>query len=229
MRALVIALVFSPTLALAQPTVAVDVNVQVAGEAPSPPGLVAPIAIAPPKPAPARWFAVVGTLGVTSQDHVANDASQAGYGARVEADLFAHDRWRAGVAFGVGSDRRFYDSYDAYDAAALDDTRAVAYLQHASRRGRFEARVGGGLGVVKTDVRRWSSWVPRSENAGSRLDAIVEASAQISVDLVGPIAFGLGTVITRFDQRFDSWTMDEERELHRGIDVSLQSSLRWKL
>lgn len=218
-------------LGAATPSVAaadVDVHVDVRVQSPALVPVIEPPPPPAPPPPPRRYVSLGGTYSIATADTARNESSNPGYSARLEVDLASDGPWVAGATFVRGNDHRFRSDGSSYDGAEMNDTRVFAYVAHAARRGRLEVRGAAALGFVSSSVERWSS----SMNPGytdHELSAIVEASGLVSVDLFERVALGVGAVVTSFDQTFASTTGDRGAVLHRGLDVSMQSSLRWAL
>ncbi|MGE5186922.1 MAG: hypothetical protein ACM31C_32950 [Acidobacteriota bacterium] len=243
MRGFCVALLLVPSLAYAQPAPGIDVHIDLHLDAPAPPSVetlsppseVAPL---PDRTTPRRWVALGGGIGLGHVDGASSGRDDPSWTARADVDVARHGAWLAGVAAAIGGDQRMIDylgpadmygySY-GYDEASILDVRAVGYLACVMRRGRWELRAQGGLGLVATAATRSSSSAYDTQPTDVTFSPIAELGASVSVDLYGPVAFAIGPLATMFNQRFAAMTSDPSDRLQRGVDLALQSSLRWRL
>lgn len=243
MRGVFAVFLLVPSLAYADPAPGIDVHVDVHVDLPPPAyGVLAPPSAVAPEPdrtIPRRWVTLSGSFGIGHADGAYSDHTDPAWTARADVDVARQGNWIAGVAAALGGDERFlyglgmpttpYSYPTNYDGADIMDLRAVGYLAHVTRRGRFEFRVQAGLGVVATKATRWSGGADASEVTQMMFTPIAEAAASVSIDVYGPVAFAIGPMLTVFNQRFSPMTSDPADDLRRGIDLQVQSGLRWHL
>ncbi|MGE0870992.1 MAG: hypothetical protein AB7P03_20675 [Kofleriaceae bacterium] len=225
------------TAALAAPVVA-PATPAMAPVVPAPPAL-APEPLAPPGMASAtpaspgpllrvdaspmakpssgrRWL----TLGALLKPY-----DQGGSGLRGELDLVAPGAWTIGLAASVSSSEAELMGFSA-GTVRLTDLRALFQVGRASQHGRWQIRLGGGVGLVRTSIDGSVLGPERVEQvSGSGVSPTAEASLLVSRELGPTWALGAGALVTAFMQ---DWS-GETAWVGRGSDVLLFGGVRRRL
>ncbi len=167
------------------------------------------VAKAEPSPRTTRWLTLGGMVRMEGGG---------GGGFRAELDVVSRGNWSAGLSLGVAHGFStnllvgFQDSW-MYGTLETIDWRGTATLARTSRRGSWELRLAGGLGVVKTKAFGYTGGdlgFTDSYYDGEGVAATAELSAQLSYRLGTGWAVGAGPLVTFYKQQLDGSLSDSQ-------------------
>lgn len=179
------------------------------------------VAAAPsPRSTTSRWIGLAYMLGM----------NQGGtQGVRAELDLVIRGAWGLGVAGSIseGSSQTF--SQLGIMSMEVADAKVVALGARTWGRGRWQFRIGGGLGVVKSEVLVHDLGASPNFRSGAGVFPTVELSAMVSRRLGDRWALTAGPAATYVTQSYDKTQPDGVSAYRSGFQVVMLGGLRLRM
>lgn len=158
----------------------------------------------PPQGAAMRWLTLGGMVRMEGGG---------GGGFRADLDVVSRGRWTAGLSLGVAHGIS-NDHVVGVQTGTLEtiDWRGTVTLARTSRRGAWDLRLAGGLGVAKTKASGYTGdfGIGDSFYDGEGVAATAELSAQLSYRFGSGWAVAAGPLVTFYKQELAGTMSDSE-------------------
>lgn len=165
-----------------------------------------------------RWLMLAGSI----------DERLEHAGVRAEVDLVRLGRWTIGAGVArSGVTMPIEDNVKTWGWFDTEDTRALATASYTSVWGRWELRLGFGIGAMRTNAKGYLDDAPIS---GTGVFPVGEASALIACRFLADWAVTLGPVMTFVTQSYKLEDGDAMYTVERrNAEVSTVLGFRYRL